>query len=461
MLDLCICTHNPRTAILRRCLEAIETQLSPPAFRLLLVDNASQPPLTENLLDRLRQRGVPTVLIREQRLGLTAARLAALEHSHAEWLVFIDDDNVIDPDFIRLGTEFARTHPEVGAFGGRILLPPDIKPPGWMTPLLGSMGVKDEGDQILIDSTLDWDRQDPPGAGLWVRSAIVKRFADRARSDPSIFGLGRRGNNLASCEDAVLVKAARELGFCNAYVPALRALHYLKSERFTFHHALRSLIAYGTSIALYERIMALQGEQLGNPGAPKPLVAGWRAFNRERKRSLRYAATQAVYQWSYERSRRALDRERPDLYPDDAALNNLLPFLRTGTNAHLDRMVIDVREGPAEFAVFGPYWTLAAGRYEMRAAIIPDRQPPGDAAVLTAQVTAERGNSLLAEARWPLNKCSELATTTEFRLPFSLLGNLSRPARTIETRIFTPGNISFRIVSMAVSRASSFATKMV
>ncbi|HJU10327.1 MAG TPA: glycosyltransferase family 2 protein [Candidatus Binataceae bacterium] len=457
MFDLCICTHNPRVAILRRCLEAIETQLSPPAFRLLLVDNASQPPLTDDLLDHLRQRGVPTVLIRERRLGLTAARLAAFEHSNEEWLVFIDDDNVIDPDFLRLGAEFARTHPEVGAFGGRILLPPDMKPPGWMIPLLGSMGVKDEGDKILINSSLEWDRHDPPGAGLWVRSALVRRFADRTRSNSSIFSLGRRGNNLASCEDAVLVKGARELGFCNAYVPALRALHYLKPERFTFRHAMRSLFAYGRSIALYERIMALGGEQLGNLGNPRPLIAGWRTFNRERKRSIRYAATQAVYQWSYERNRQALAREQPDLAPDEAALNNLVPFLRTGASAHLERMAIVVEEGSAEFAVYGPYWTLPAGRYEMRAEIISNQQLSGEAPLIIAQVTAKCGTLVLAEGKWPLNKrgLSDLKTTTEFRLPFSLARDLPLPARTIETRIFTPGNVSFRIISLCLRRASA------
>jgi glycosyltransferase involved in cell wall biosynthesis len=306
MLDLCICTHNPRLPILSLCLGAIETQISPPPFRILLVDNASQPPLTESLLGGLRQRGIPTALIREQRLGLTAARLAALQQTSGEWLVFIDDDNVIDPNFLQLGSEFALAHPEVGAFGGRISLAPKIKVPEWMAPLLGGMGVKEEGDKVLINSTMEWGPHDPPGAGLWVRRVLLERFGDRAHANPVVFELGRRGNGLAYCEDALIVKGARDLGFYNAYVPTLRVTHYLKAERFTFCHAIRSLIGYGRSHALYERIMALGGDQLPTRDKPWPLLALWNAFNRERHQSIRFAATQAAYRWAYERSRRAL-----------------------------------------------------------------------------------------------------------------------------------------------------------
>lgn len=451
MLDLCICTHNPRPAILRRCLDAIETQLSPPPFRLLLVDNASQPPLTESLLDGLRKRGVPTALIREQRLGLTAARLAAFKQSSGDWLVFIDDDNVVAPNFLQLGAEFARTHPEVGAFGGRISLAPDLNVPQWMTPLLGSMGVKEEGNEILINSTIEWGRHDPPGAGLWVRRVLLERFVDRTRANSAVFDLGRRGNGLGSCEDAVLVKGARDLGFYNAYVPALRVIHYLKPERFTFSHAIRSLIAYGRFIALYEQIMTLGGDQRGNLDKPGPFLAACKAFARERNRSIRYAATQAVYQWAYERSRRAFERAYPELKPDGQALRNLVPFLRTGARAHFDRGAIVVDEGREEFAVYGPYWTLPAGHYEMRALIKP-HQHTSNGASLIGQVTAERGARLFAESKWRLDQDSfqNPSMAAEFQLAFSLGGELSPAARTIETRIFASENVSFRILSLAV-----------
>lgn len=84
ILEVCICTHNPRLSVLRRCLAAIETQISPPSFRVVVVNNASEPPIAESLLAGLHRRGIPTAVVREQRLGLTAARVAACQQTTGE-----------------------------------------------------------------------------------------------------------------------------------------------------------------------------------------------------------------------------------------------------------------------------------------------------------------------------------------------------------------------------------------
>jgi hypothetical protein len=133
-----------------------------------------------------------------------------------------------------------------------------------------------------------------------------------------------------------------------------------------------------------------------------------------------------------------------------------LPFLRNGKSARAREGGILVTEGVEELAVYGPCWTLPAGRYEMRALVVPNPQGRDRGAVVTAQVTAEEGTRTFVEGKWRLGqyKVIDAAPAVEFRLPFSLSGDLSPVARTIETRIFTPGDASFRILSLAV-RAKS------
>lgn len=133
-------------------------------------------------------------------------------------------------------------------------------------------------------------------------------------------------------------------------------------------------------------------------------------------------------------------------------LRNWLPLLQTGTSAYADEDGVVVNEGAEEFAVYGPFWTLPAGRYEMRVLIIPDPQSRDKSSVVTGQVTAEVGTRLIAEAKWRLGQYKFLdpAAPVEFRLPFSLSDDLLAAARTIEARIFTPGEISFRILSLSV-----------
>jgi len=458
MLNLCICTHNPRLKILGLCLEAIETQISPPPFSLLLVDNASQPPLAESLLDTLRQRGVSAALIREARLGLTAARLAAFQQTSGQWLVFIDDDNVVAPNFLQLGAEFARAHPEVGAFGGRISLPPEIEAPEWMTSLLGWMGVKEEGDKILIDSTVEWGPHDPPGAGLWVRRALLARFADRARANPAVFELGRRGRELASCEDAVIVKGARDLGFYNAYVPALRVIHYLKPERFTFWHGVRSFIAYGRSIALYERIMGLGGAQLAKPEKAGALLAGLNAFKRERHRSIRYASTQAVYQWAYERRRYDFGCYHQDVENSKAHTEALAPvtdwpLLRTGASdwfpyltvgecgVHTGGEIKSIKDKVGHIACTTPM-AIVSGHYKL----LPDVSIDGVESYNRGMVTFEiwSGSELIAiDTAKPGGNPS---------LEFDVADELSR--RAIELRVRATAPTEFSIRGVAIEKVS-------
>src|SRR6185312_1315071 len=100
----------------------------------------------------------------------------------------------------------------------------------------------------------------------------------------------------------------------------------------------------------------------------------------------------------------------------------------------------------------GPYWTLPAGRYEMRAFISPQLQDNDDGTAVIAQVTAEAAGRLFVQRIWRLNQYRLAAPTAaaEFRLPFSLNDDLSAAARTIETRIFAPASASFRILSLAV-----------
>jgi len=136
----------------------------------------------------------------------------------------------------------------------------------------------------------------------------------------------------------------------------------------------------------------------------------------------------------------------------ELGVRNWIPFVRTGARAHVDGSSMVVSRGAEEFCVYGPYWTLPAGRYEMRALISPQLQENDDETAVIAQVTAEAAGRLFVQRLWRLNqyRLAEPTTAAEFRLPFSLNGDLSSAARTIETRILAPANAAFRILSLAV-----------
>jgi len=143
-------------------------------------------------------------------------------------------------------------------------------------------------------------------------------------------------------------------------------------------------------------------------------------------------------------------RQRPAVL----SIQEWLPFLQRGKSAHSGENGVDVSAGVEEFVLYGPFWTLPPGRYDMRVSVVPNTQSrKHENAVVTAQVAAEQGARLFAESKWRLDryKPTDEAAAVEFRLPFSLHSDLPAAARTIETRIFTPGDASFRIASLRVT----------
>src|ERR1700731_4167104 len=100
MLSVIICTHNPRLDYFQRCVDGLRNQtLSCQEWELLLVDNRSDEPVADCV--DLSWHPV-TRVVREEAPGLTAARLRGIRESRGDLVVFVDDDNVLDRDFLEV-----------------------------------------------------------------------------------------------------------------------------------------------------------------------------------------------------------------------------------------------------------------------------------------------------------------------------------------------------------------------
>src|SRR5689334_750738 len=92
-----ICTHNPRPDYFDRVLDALRSQTLPPeAWELLVIDNASQVPLSRSL-DISWHPAARHILERE--LGVAYARRRGIKEASSELIVFVDDDNVLDKQY--------------------------------------------------------------------------------------------------------------------------------------------------------------------------------------------------------------------------------------------------------------------------------------------------------------------------------------------------------------------------
>jgi len=175
-LDVCICTHSPRLDVLQLAIGALARQTAAPGFRVLVVDNASEPAVPESVLEPLRARGVAARIVKEPVAGVASARLRAITETGGDWLLFVDDDNELADDFVEIGSRWASQRGDVGAFGGRLLLGERVRVPRWAAPFLPYLAVKDPGDAVITGASLEWGPWEPPGARAFVRRELAEAY---------------------------------------------------------------------------------------------------------------------------------------------------------------------------------------------------------------------------------------------------------------------------------------------
>jgi len=258
-LEVCICTHNPRPPVFRRVLEALARQTLPPReFRVVVIDNCSSPPLTDDELQPLRNADISCTVVRDPRLGIIHARETAAWATTADWVVFVDDDNELFDDYLQNALDIASVSPCFGCFGGKLLLPPDVSVATWAQPLLPYLAIKDCGDEPVSRYSDRWGIWEPPTAGAVVRRDVLDRYIDNVRANTAV-PLGRKGRSgLLSAEDSLMMRGAIKLRLQSSYQPRLKLWHHLDPERFRFFYLLRLFYAYGRSNVLLEHA-------LGNP----------------------------------------------------------------------------------------------------------------------------------------------------------------------------------------------------
>lgn len=253
-VSICICTHNPRPDLFARVIAALAAQTER-GFEVLVVDNASTPLLTSDVLAPLVDRGIAARLVREEKPGLIHARLCAIGATASDWMLCVDDDNILAPNYVAEGLAFMRTHPSVAAFGGKLILPRETRVPPGTKPFLPYLAVRDEGEMPLMGVSPKWEIWEPPAAGAFIARAVLDDFAAFVRTNADSWALGRAPGSFASCEDSLLMHSAYRLKRATAYNPRLQLEHSIDPHRFEFANLLKLMEGYGQSHVVLDQLV--------------------------------------------------------------------------------------------------------------------------------------------------------------------------------------------------------------
>jgi GT2 family glycosyltransferase/SAM-dependent methyltransferase len=158
-VDIVICVHNALSDV-QRCLEAVVRHTTPP-YSLVLVDDGSESETHDYLSEFANSQGA--VLLRnEEAKGYTRAANQGLQRSSADYVVLLNSDTVVTPEWLDRLIACAESDPRIGLVG----------------PLSNTASWQSVPE---IESQGDW-AANPLPAGLTIEEMgqLVARYSARA-----------------------------------------------------------------------------------------------------------------------------------------------------------------------------------------------------------------------------------------------------------------------------------------
>ena len=224
MITLIICTYN-REKYIRPLLESIAKNDYPTTeYEIVLVDN--------NCTDNTRgvcedfSASHPEVALRyvvESEQGLSAARNKGIKEAKGDIIIYVDDDALVDSDYIRIYAEHFAANPDTMAAGGPIEPLYETEEPKWMSPYTKALltAWMNYGDNVR-----EYPNGRYPGGG---NAAYRKVVFDKV----GLFNteLGRKGSALLASEEKDIFDKMKAQGMQVLYLPTPVLHHIIPQEK--------------------------------------------------------------------------------------------------------------------------------------------------------------------------------------------------------------------------------------
>jgi glycosyltransferase involved in cell wall biosynthesis len=227
-LSVIICSHNPDIKKIQHVLKGLEKQsLKINKWELLVIDNCSSIPIKKRVSISWHSE---SKIIEEKKPGLTSARLRGIKESRGEILVFVDDDNVLQKDYLVNVIKIFRRHPELGVVGGKYIPKYEIPVPEHAKPYVRLLCVSEKPfkDSLSL-STKSFP--DIAGAGMALRRSCALIYKKELKKNRLGLLSDRRQNSLISGGDTHICLCALKNGFGVGKFNCLVLAHLIGKER--------------------------------------------------------------------------------------------------------------------------------------------------------------------------------------------------------------------------------------
>lgn len=240
-MSVAICTWN-RAGLLSRTLDAMRRMRIPEgvSWEVLVVNNNCTD-TTDEVLDGFAD-SLPVKRVSEKMPGLSHARNAAVANASGEYIVWTDDDVLVDEGWLEAYAWAFREFPEAAVFGGVVEPWFEGQPPPWVekswSAVSGAFATRDFGPEVLPLT----DERLPFGANFAIRAKEQGSYP----YDPR-YGLVH-GRIILGEETHVMRSIFRE-GGTGWWIPAAKVRHWIPRSRQTLSYIRKYYAGYGRYLA--------------------------------------------------------------------------------------------------------------------------------------------------------------------------------------------------------------------
>lgn len=224
-VSVVICCYNGESRI-TETLTHLAQQKVPATLQweVIIVNNNSTDNTSiaaKRFIEELHSHGADFRVVDQPVSGLSNARQKGIEEAMFDIIIFCDDDNHLDDQYVSHAFNVMMTHPEAGIAGGWVKPKLPFYPGKWIEDFYFSLAI---GKQAPADGYVNWVF----GAGMILRKKLLAELRDRKIE---LLLSDRKGVSQSSGGDAELCMVCRFIGYKIYYTSSLTLHHQIAAKR--------------------------------------------------------------------------------------------------------------------------------------------------------------------------------------------------------------------------------------
>ena len=241
-VSIIVCCYNSSLRLKETLSHLVNQKSEGIAFEIIVVDNASTDNTSQVAKDILKNApAIDYSVVSEPESGLSYARKKGYSIARYEYLLFCDDDNWLEKNYVQLAFETMVNQPKIGILGGYATAVFESAEPFWFKQYELDFAVGDQSAAALSLSQLS----EVYGAGFVIRKTYLnKLYASGFKSILS----DRKGTQLVSGGDTEMCYLAPYFGFEVWYNRELRLRHFMTGPRLSWSYLKRLYAGKGKTI---------------------------------------------------------------------------------------------------------------------------------------------------------------------------------------------------------------------